>query len=67
LDGSCVPERASTTATDSDDSRIDNLELWVERQQPAGARLDDITAWVLEHYPEAVAAGSGDVDGAAAA
>jgi hypothetical protein len=39
----------------------------VERQQPAGARLDDITAWVLEHYPEAVAAGSGDVDGAAAA
>ncbi len=48
-----------------DDSRIDNLELWVERRQPTGARLDDIVAWVFEHYPEALAADRADWDVAA--
>src|SRR5262245_59897965 len=34
-----------------DDNRPENLELWV-KAQPAGQRVDDLVAWVVEHYPE---------------
>lgn len=36
-----------------DDNRPENLELWV-KPQPAGQRVDDLVAWVVEHYPERV-------------
>jgi hypothetical protein len=35
------------------DNRIDNLELWV-KVQPAGQRLEDVIAFVVEHYPAEV-------------
>jgi hypothetical protein len=37
------------------DNRIENLELWVI-SQPPGQRPSDLVEWVIEHYPEAVAA-----------
>jgi len=40
-----------------DDNRIDNLELWVKRgSQPAGQRVADLIAFVVQRYPEQVAA-----------
>lgn len=36
-----------------DDNRAENLELWV-KPQPAGARLDDLIAFIVDNYPEAV-------------
>jgi len=36
------------------DNRLSNLELWV-RPQPAGQRLTDVVAFVVEHYPDEVA------------
>ncbi len=33
-----------------DDNRPENLELWV-KPQPAGQRLDEILAWVVDKYP----------------
>lgn len=36
-----------------DDNRAENLELWI-KAQPAGARIDDLVAFVVENYPEAV-------------
>lgn len=38
-----------------DDNRIENLELWV-KPQPAGQRLDQLVAWVIENYPSEVIA-----------
>lgn len=38
-----------------DDNRIENLELWV-KPQPCGQRPEDLAAWVVEHYPQAVLA-----------
>lgn len=38
-----------------DDNRPENLELWT-KAQPCGQRPEDLAAWVVEHYPEAVAA-----------
>jgi hypothetical protein len=35
------------------DNRLENLELWV-RGQPAGQRLEDHIAFIVEHYPEEV-------------
>lgn len=35
------------------DNRIGNLELWV-KVQPAGQRLEDVIAFVVEHYPDEV-------------
>jgi len=35
------------------DNRIENLELWV-KVQPAGQRLEDLIAFVVEHYPDEV-------------
>ena len=35
------------------DNRIENLELWV-KVQPAGQRLEDVIAFVVEHYPDEV-------------
>ena len=35
------------------DNRIDNLELWV-KVQPSGQRLEDVIAFVVEHYPDEV-------------
>jgi len=35
------------------DNRPANLELWVT-PQPSGQRPEDIAAWLVEHYPEAV-------------
>ena len=32
-----------------DDNRIENLELWIV-SQPAGQRLTDLVAFVVEHY-----------------
>ena len=32
------------------DNRPENLELWV-KPQPAGQRLDDLIAFIVEHYP----------------
>lgn len=37
------------------DNRPANLELWV-RSQPVGQRVADLVAWVVEQYPEYVAA-----------
>lgn len=33
-----------------DDNRPANLELWV-KVQPGGQRVDDLVAWVVQHYP----------------
>jgi hypothetical protein len=38
-----------------DDNRPENLELWV-KPQPCGQRAADLAAWVVETYPELVAA-----------
>jgi hypothetical protein len=38
-----------------DDNRPENLELWV-KPQPQGQRAEDLAAWVVENYPEAVEA-----------
>lgn len=35
------------------DNRPENLELWV-KAQPAGQRVDDLVAFVVEHYPDEV-------------
>lgn len=35
------------------DNRLENLELWV-RGQPAGQRVEDFVAFVVDHYPEEV-------------
>lgn len=37
-----------------DDNRLENLELWV-KPQPAGQRVDDLIAFVVDAYPDAVA------------
>lgn len=34
-----------------DDNRPENLELWV-KPQAAGQRVEDLVAWVVEHYPQ---------------
>ncbi len=33
-----------------DDNSLENLELWV-KPQPAGQRLDEVLAWLVENYP----------------
>lgn len=38
-----------------DDNRPENLELWVKPQLP-GQRVEDLVAFVVENYPEAVEA-----------
>jgi len=38
-----------------DDNRLANLELWIT-SQPSGQRLEDLIAFVVEHYPAKVAA-----------
>jgi hypothetical protein len=38
-----------------DDNRPENLELWV-KPQLAGQRVEDLVAFVVENYPEAVEA-----------
>lgn len=38
-----------------DDNRLENLELWV-KPQLAGQRVDDLVAFIVEAYPEAVSA-----------
>lgn len=38
-----------------DDNRVENLELWIT-PQPAGQRPEDLAAWVVQNYPEAVLA-----------
>lgn len=38
-----------------DDNRLSNLELWAKPQLP-GQRVDDLVAFVVEHYPERVRA-----------
>jgi HNH endonuclease len=35
------------------DNRPGNLELWV-KMQPAGQRVEDVVAFVVEHYPDEV-------------
>jgi hypothetical protein len=35
------------------DNRPENLELWV-KMQPAGQRVEDVVAFVVEHYPDEV-------------
>lgn len=35
------------------DNRAENLELWV-KAQPVGARIEDLVAFVVDNYPEAV-------------
>lgn len=37
------------------DNRPENLELWV-KPQPIGQRPSDLAEWVVNHYPELVAA-----------
>lgn len=36
------------------DNRPENLELWI-KAQPAGARAEDLVAWVMDTYPELAA------------
>lgn len=38
-----------------DDNRPENLELWC-KPQPSGQRAEDLAAWVVENYPDLVAA-----------
>lgn len=38
-----------------DDNRIENLELWV-KPHGAGQRVEDLVAFVIEHYPDAARA-----------
>jgi len=38
-----------------DDNRPENLELWV-KPQPQGQRVEDLVAWVVEHYRSEVEA-----------
>lgn len=38
-----------------DDNRIENLELWV-KPQLAGQRVEDLVAFVVDHYPDEVRA-----------
>jgi hypothetical protein len=38
-----------------DDNRPENLELWVT-PQPSGQRPEDLAEWVVQFYPEVVAA-----------
>lgn len=38
-----------------DDNRIENLELWA-KAQPAGQRVEDLVAFIVEHYPDEVLA-----------
>lgn len=35
------------------DNRIENLELWAV-PQPAGQRVEDLVAWVVESYPDLI-------------
>ena len=38
-----------------DDNRPENLELWAKwRRQPFGQRVEDLVAFVVEHYPDEV-------------
>jgi hypothetical protein len=37
------------------DNHPGNLELWT-KPQPSGQRPEDLVAWVVEHYPDLVAA-----------
>jgi hypothetical protein len=37
------------------DNRPENLELWVHRQQPTGARVEDLIREMVEHHPELTA------------
>lgn len=37
------------------DNRIENLELWV-KPQPCGQRPEDLVSWVVQYYPDLVAA-----------
>jgi len=41
-----------------DDNRPENLELWTT-SQPAGARVEDLIEWLVEHHREAVTAALG--------
>jgi hypothetical protein len=35
-----------------DDNRLENLELWAQwRRQPFGQRVEDLVAFVADHYP----------------
>lgn len=43
-----------------DDNRPENLELWV-RPQAAGQRVEDLVSWLVDTYPERVAARLGAV------
>lgn len=36
-----------------DDNRSENLELWV-KPQPAGQRVEDLVAWIIDRYPDEV-------------
>lgn len=39
-----------------DDNRPENLELWVGwGKQPGGQRVEDLVAFVVDHYPELTA------------
>ena len=42
------------------DNRIENLELWV-KVQPSGQRLEDVIAFVVEHYPAEVRQALADI------
>jgi hypothetical protein len=38
-----------------DDNSPENLELWLSAHR-SGQRLEDLVAWIVENYPEAVEA-----------
>lgn len=44
-----------------DDNRPENLELWVKPQLP-GQRAEDLVAFVVEYYPEAVKAALREIE-----
>jgi hypothetical protein len=37
-----------------DDNRLENLELWTTKGQPAGQRVEDLIRFVVKYYPDEV-------------
>ena len=46
------------------DNRLDNLELWAKwHRQPFGQRVEELVAFVVDHYPDEVRKALADKEG----